>query len=161
MFTGIVQGLCRVREVRDEPNLRRFTIDLGPLADGAEPGASIAVNGTCLTVTGVAESLVTFDVIQETLSISNLGSVAVDALVNVERSYRVGDEVGGHILSGHVSDTAELVRVAETDNTRNLFFRVDPRWMKFLHYKGFVALDGASLTIAGLDRWPGSRRASR
>ena len=69
----------------------------------------------------------------------------------MERSFRVGDEVGGHILSGHVADTVKIARIEQADNLRTLHFSVPSRWMKYLNHKGFVALDGASLTIAGVD----------
>lgn len=152
MFTGIVQGLCPVVRVEDRTNLRTIAVRLGDLAANVEGGASVAVNGTCLTVTGEeAGGVLTFDVIRETLKLTNLGSLAAGDLVNVERSFRVGDEVGGHILSGHVADTACVVGIEQADNLRELRFRVDGRWLKYLHHKGFVALDGASLTIAGVD----------
>ena len=151
MFTGIVQGLCTVAAVHTEPNLTRFRIDLAELASGVQLGASVAVNGTCLTVTNVEGAEVGFDVIAETLSLTNLGAVAVGDRVNVERSLKFGDEVGGHILSGHVSDRVRLARVEEAANERRLFFAVPHGWMKYLHHKGFVALDGASLTIASVD----------
>ena len=156
MFTGIVQGYCPILRVDEEANLRRLAISMGELADGAELGASVAVNGTCLTVTGEESGgVLTFDVIQETLNLTNLAELAVGDFVNVERSFRVGDEVGGHILSGHVADTVEVARIDEGDNLRTLHFSVPARWMKYLNHKGFVALDGASLTIASVD---GERR---
>lgn len=152
MFTGIVQGLCEVGAVDDEPGLRRLELRLGgELTDGLETGASVAVNGVCLTVTAVDGGNARFDVIRETLTLTNLGDLAPGHLANVERSFRVGDEVGGHILSGHVSGVAEVARVEEAANERNVYFRVPPELMKFLSYKGFVSLDGASLTIAHAD----------
>jgi len=151
MFTGIVQGLCKVCEVTDEVNLRHLTVDLGKMADGVALGASVAINGTCLTVTAEQEGKPTFDVISETLKLTNLGDLAVADLVNVERSLRVGDEIGGHILSGHISTSVVVAEVVEAQNTRDVYFRVPERWMKYLHMKGFVALDGASLTIASVN----------
>jgi riboflavin synthase len=152
MFTGIVQGLCPVVSVEDDANLRRLSVEAGTLADGVLEGASVAVNGTCLTVTGVrAGGTIDFDVIAETLGRTNLGGLDVGSLVNVERSFRVGDEVGGHILSGHVTDTVRVSAVRDAENLRDVRFAVPPSWMKYLHYKGFVALDGASLTIAQVD----------
>ena len=152
MFTGIVQGYCPILKVEEEANLRRLAISMGELADGAELGASVAVNGTCLTVTGEEPGgVLTFDVIQETLNLTNLAELSVGDLVNVERSFRVGDEVGGHILSGHVADTVKVARIELGDNLRTLHFSVPSQWMKYLNHKGFVALDGASLTIASVD----------
>lgn len=151
MFTGIVQGLCEVLSVSEEPNLRRLTLGLGDLADSLETGASVAVNGVCLTVTDLADGAVRFDAIGETLKLSNLGALTAGDRVNVERSFRVGDEIGGHILSGHVSAVATVARVEEAPNQRDLFFTVPAEVMKYLSYKGYVALDGASLTIAHVD----------
>ncbi len=152
MFTGIVQGYCPVIRIEAAANLKRLAVRLGDLGTGVETGASVAVNGTCLTVTGEEPGgVITFDVIQETLNLTNLNALDVGDHVNVERSFRVGDEVGGHILSGHVAATVDLVRIEQADNLRTLHFSVPSQWMKFLHHKGFVALDGASLTIAGVD----------
>ena len=160
MFTGIVQGLCRVVGVVDEPHIRRLTVNLGELGDGLQLGASVAINGTCLTVTQLADqpvssddasgdaSDVCFDVIRESLNQTNLGELIEGSLVNVERSFRVGDEIGGHILSGHVSGRVQVESIQEAANERNMCFSVPPQCMKYLHHKGFVALDGASLTIA-------------
>ena len=151
MFTGIVQGLCPVNRVVDEPSIRRLTVDLGELAEGLQLGASVAVNGTCLTVTRIADSHVSFDVIRESLDQTNLGDLSEGARVNVERSFRVGDEIGGHILSGHVSGKARVTAIDQAENERNVHFGVPDALMKYLHHKGFVALDGASLTIARVD----------
>lgn len=152
MYTGIVQGLCPVERVEDETNIRRLAVVLGELADGVALGASVAINGTCLTVTSESEGgIVRFDVIQETLQLTNLDTLVSGDLVNVERSFKVGDEIGGHILSGHVTDTVVVAGVREADNLREVTFTVPGRWMKYLHHKGFVALDGASLTIASID----------
>jgi riboflavin synthase len=151
MFTGIVQGLCRVHSVEEEPALRRLSVDLGDLGAGLELGASVAVNGTCLTVTAVDAGIVRFDVIRETLERTNLGALHAGSAVNVERSFRIGDEVGGHILSGHVSGVAEVARVETGPNERNVYLKVPAGLMKYLTFKGYIALDGASLTIARLD----------
>lgn len=148
MFTGIVQGLRPVHAVEDEPGLRRLVLDLAGHVDGLAEGASVAVNGTCLTVTAVDGDRVRFDVIRETLGLTNLGDLTAGSLVNVERSFRVGDEVGGHIVSGHVSGVAEVSRVETGPGERNLLLRVPAPLMRYLSLKGFVALDGASLTIS-------------
>jgi len=153
MFTGIVQGLCPVEKVVDETNIRRLTIATGDLGAGIELGASVAINGTCLTATSEEPGgALSFDVIRETLDLTNLCALEVGDLVNVERSFRVGDEIGGHILSGHVTDGVVVSSLNEADNLRDITFSVPAGWMKYLHHKGFVALDGASLTIASVDQ---------
>jgi riboflavin synthase len=148
MFTGIVQGLCAVATVDERQSLRRLSIDLGALAAGLELGSSVAINGTCLTVTAVDGGFACFDVIRETLNLTNLGDLTPGRLVNVERSFRVGDEIGGHIVSGHVSGTAVVSAVESGPQERTVLFRVPAELLKYLSYKGFVALDGASLTIS-------------
>lgn len=150
MFTGIVQGLCEVVAVADEPALRRLQVDLGGLAEGLQTGASVAVNGVCLTAARLDGAAAGFDVVRETLHCTNLGALAVGGRVNVERSCRVGDEIGGHPLAGHVQGAARVEAVEDGPNERNLWLGAAPDWMRFLHHKGFVALDGASLTIAAL-----------
>lgn len=143
--------MCPVERIEKQPNLWRLTLNLGELAEGIDLGASVAINGTCLTVTTATDRISSFDVIAETLGTTNLGDLEPGSLVNVERSFRVGDEIGGHILSGHVSDQVQAVEIAEAENRRDITFEVPPGWMKYLHHKGFVALDGASLTIARTD----------
>lgn len=148
MFTGIVQALAPVEGAVIESGVLRLAIRLGNLTGGLLPGASVAVNGTCLTVTRLSGETVHFDVIEETRGLTNIGALSTGSLVNVERSFRVGDEVGGHIVSGHVAGTVEVAEITTSEGVRNVTFMVPPTLMKYLLHKGFVALDGASLTIA-------------
>ena len=152
MFTGIVQGMGQVVDVETAEGICRLTVDLGPHADGLQGGASVANNGTCLTVSGIDGSRVRFDVIAETMHRTNLGSLSAGDRVNIERSLRFGDELGGHVLSGHVSGTATVCEIIADGDNRTLWFDVDASLMGYLLWKGWVALDGASLTISGVDR---------
>ena len=152
MFTGIVQGLCRVAAIADEPGLRRLQIQLDTLASGLQTGASVAVNGTCLTATFIKDGRVGFDVIRESVARSNLGGLSIGDLVNVERSLKFGDEIGGHVLSGHVADVVTVAQIETGPRERTVWFEVPRQWLTFLFHKGFVALDGASLTISSIDR---------
>jgi len=154
VFTGIVQGLCEVVEIEHKTNLNCLYIDLGELAGDLALGASVAINGTCLTVTGTHanRSVAGFDVIRESLALTNLGALVQGSRVNIERSLKFGDEIGGHIVSGHVAATVVLDHVETSPNERILWFGCEPQWLKYLNYKGFVALDGASLTISNVDR---------
>lgn len=116
------------------------------------PGASVAINGVCLTATTVGTREASFDLIAPTLRTTNLGSLTAGDSVNVERSLKLGDEVGGHILSGHVAATCTVVAV-EVDGRQRLLSATAPAtWMPYLMPKGFVALNGVSLTIAELHR---------
>ena len=152
MFTGIVQKLAQIKELERDENLVRLSIKLDQLSAGLELGASVAINGVCLTVSEVKDGISHFDVIPETLATTNLDLLASTSFVNVERSYKVGDEIGGHLVSGHVGSTAVLQSVYHEKHDRVLTFQIDEPWMKFIFHKGFVALDGASLTISSVNR---------
>ncbi|MFN0185914.1 MAG: riboflavin synthase subunit alpha [Aquabacterium sp.] len=159
MFTGIVQGQARISHLEDLPGLRRLRLALpGRFGDGLAIGASVACDGTCLTVTAlhaqddgrIAEA--DFDVMQQTLSITTLGArVAGDAL-NVERAAPEGAEVGGHVLSGHVDGCGEVLLVREPDHNRVLRIGAPLPLRRYLFAKGYVAVNGASLTMAEVDR---------
>lgn len=152
MFTGIVQDLVSVREIVDEGDLVRLVLNMDATANALQLGASVAVNGTCLTVTRVVQGHVHFDVITESLRTTNLSRLEVGDLVNVERSYHVGDEIGGHILSGHVTATSPLSGRFVQGHDHVLRFNLEPKWLKYVFHKGFIGLDGASITVSSLDR---------
>lgn len=152
MFTGIVQDLVTVQTVVDQGDLTRIGLDLGSMAHNLETGASVAVNGCCLTVTRVEQGVAYFDVIMETLHTTSLSQIRSGDYVNVERSFHVGDEIGGHIVSGHITTTADVVERRVEGNDNVLSFSMSEQWMKYVFHKGFVALDGASLTISSVDR---------
>lgn len=148
MFTGIVQGTAEVVEIVEKINFRTHIVRLPEaMLAGLEPGASVAHNGCCLTVTAIDGDRVAFDLMQETLRVTNLGEIAVGDRVNVERAARFGDEIGGHAMSGHILCTAEVSRVIESENNRQLWFRIPRQWRKYLFTKGYIGIDGISLTI--------------
>ena len=153
MYTGIVQSCLPIMTVEKKEGLYTFTIEFPEvLLEGLETGASVAVNGVCFTVTGIMGKNVSFDAISETLASSNIQFIEKGTQVNIERSAKSGAEVGGHILSGHVVGTSELLSVEETPNNRRLIFQGKPAWLKFVFEKGFLAVNGCSLTVATLDR---------
>ncbi|MFT5012096.1 MAG: riboflavin synthase [Dinoroseobacter sp.] len=153
MYTGIVQRMLPIEQLVRKTGLMVFSLKFDDeLLDRLEEGASVAVNGCCFTVTGFDGSLVSFDAIAETLEITNLKYLEIGHQVNVERSAKSDAEVGGHILSGHIIDTAKIIDVLETENNRRLTFQADPDWLKFVFNKGFLALNGCSLTVAHIDR---------
>ncbi|MBY4677992.1 riboflavin synthase subunit alpha [Marinobacterium arenosum] len=148
MFTGIIQGKAEVVALEQLNDFMRLTLLLPEeRADNLQLGASIAVNGTCLTVTAFDGNRVNFDLIMETLKVTNLADLQLGGLVNFERAARIGDEIGGHLLSGHVHDQVEIVQIERPENNCILWFEVAPQWLKYILPKGFVALNGASLTI--------------
>lgn len=159
MFTGIVQGKCVVKRVTDG-SCRQLQIQLNELAEGLEIGGSVAINGTCLTAVSVNAGVVSFDVIQETLTRTNLKDVKEGAWVNVERSARFGDEIGGHPVSGHIHGVGKILRIDRTNGQVTLTCEVPEDCRSYLFHKGFVALNGASLTISAFDRATGELSVS-
>lgn len=148
MFTGIVQGIASVEALTQKPGLTTLSVRFP--ADRVEQvsiGASVALNGTCLTVTGQDGDCLSFDAMQETLFRTTLGQLRTGDRVNFERAARIGDEIGGHLLSGHIHTTARLVGIEVPENNRTLTFEVPDAWAPYLFAKGYIAIDGASLTI--------------
>lgn len=144
MFTGIVQGTGAVRSIEGDSTLT-FSIQI-PSTEGLEVGGSVSIDGVCLTATSVGE-LVTFDVIPETIQRTTLGLLKPGDMVNVERALKFGDELGGHLLSGHIMGTAEITDVKAQDYT----IRCAPEMADFIQEKGYIAVDGISLTIGEID----------
>lgn len=150
MFTGIVQGTAQIQSIVEKANFRTHTVKMPQelLAD-LEIGASVANNGVCLTVTKIDGDLVSFDLMTETLRITNLGGLKTGDRVNIERAMKFGAEVGGHILSGHVYCTAKVVQRIPSENNLQIWFEMPtPDVMKYILTKGFIAVDGISLTVS-------------
>eukprot|EP00192_Tetraselmis_astigmatica_P018597 CAMPEP_0117673460 /NCGR_PEP_ID=MMETSP0804-20121206/14488_1 /TAXON_ID=1074897 /ORGANISM="Tetraselmis astigmatica, Strain CCMP880" /LENGTH=251 /DNA_ID=CAMNT_0005482207 /DNA_START=142 /DNA_END=897 /DNA_ORIENTATION=- len=149
LFTGIVQGTANVSTVVTKEDARSFRITFPE--DGTKAvkqGASVAINGACLTVVAIEDDTLGFDVIGETLRATNLGQLSEGSIVNFERSARVGDEIGGHNVSGHVCSTASIDAIDKTkNNTRMVFKMANPIFTRYILPKGFVAVDGCSLTV--------------
>ena len=156
MFTGIVQGIATVQAVADRPGLRSFTLRFpADFCNGLAPGASVAVDGVCLTVTGLRGSdEADFDIMQQSLALTTLGELVSGSGVNVERAARDGAEIGGHPLSGHVDFKATLAEVREPENNRVLRIDVPAPWMRYVFAKGYIAVNGASLTVTEAQREP-------
>jgi len=154
MFTGIVQAVATVAALSDRPGLRSFTLQFPPgFLDGQEIGASVACDGTCLTVVRHHDGdRADFDVMQQSLALTTLGTLQVGSRINVERAARDGVEIGGHPLSGHVDFQATLVEVRHPENNHVLRIQVPPQWMRYIFPKGYIAINGASLTVAEVDR---------
>ena len=152
MFTGIVQGTAEVVGINDKKNFRTHTIRLPhEHLEGLKPGASVAHNGCCLTVVRIDGDQVAFDLMQETLNITNLGELQVGGRVNFERAARFGDEIGGHQMSGHIIAMAEVTRIIESENNRQVWFHMPPELMRYVFTKGYIGIDGISLTIGDVE----------
>ncbi|MEM7007939.1 MAG: riboflavin synthase [Thermodesulfobacteriota bacterium] len=148
MFTGIVEDLGTVKEIKRKPKDVEFTFAIGNInLQEVVLGDSIAVNGTCLTVTSLHEKSFTVDASHETLAKTNLGELEVGKKVNLERALKAGDKLGGHIVNGHVDGIGEVISTTEQGESIEFRFSVPPELAKYIVEKGSVAIDGVSLTI--------------
>ena len=155
MFTGIVQAKVKVDAIERKPGLITLDITLpSAYADNIKLGASIAVDGVCLTVTyfDVKTGRVSFDIMQQTLDLTALSGLNVGDWVNIERSAKLSDEVGGHNVSGHCDAVVTISSIETTENNQRISYHYPEHYNKYLFEKGFVALNGCSLTIASIDK---------
>ncbi len=148
MFTGIVERVAAVRSVRRKGGAMELSMELGDLVEGLVLGASVAINGACLTVTWIDGGVVTFDVVSETVGRTNLAGLEPGHLVNVERSLRAGGAIDGHLVQGHIDGMARVARIQDDGGQWTLVLDVPADLMRFMVVKGSVAVDGISLTLA-------------
>jgi len=148
MFTGIVQGKAKVLDIVRNPGLTQLRIQFPQnTLNQITQGASIAINGTCLTVTQFQCDEACFDVMQETLRLTNLAQLSIGAEVNFERAARIGDEIGGHLMSGHIHGQAQIKDIERAPHNCTLWLTTPEALQKYILPKGFVGLNGCSLTI--------------
>ncbi|MEC8913718.1 MAG: riboflavin synthase subunit alpha [Candidatus Thermoplasmatota archaeon] len=151
MYTGIVAGTAPILSVEDEDGVRCFTVDLTGFDGNLEIGASVALDGVCMTVVAIDSGKVGFEAIDETLDRTTLAEKVIGDLLNVERSLRMGDELGGHLLSGHVMCTAEILDRAEVGEGMDLRVSMPDEARSYVLEKGYVAVDGMSLTVGRVE----------
>ncbi|HCL82181.1 MAG TPA: riboflavin synthase [Nitrospiraceae bacterium] len=153
MFSGIVQACAPITKIESMPGLSRITLEFtGELAKGLNRGASVSVGGACLTVVDINGYQVSFEVMQETLDRTTLGMTCAGDRINIERSIKFGSEIGGHIVSGHVDGTAKIENIERPENNCIITFRCPPDLIRYIFPKGFIALDGTSLTVVDVER---------
>lgn len=151
MFTGIVAGTGIISEMSGE-EVVRVVIDFQSVTtDNLETGASVSIDGTCLTVVDINSPRISFDVIPETLQKTTLGTKSLGSSVNLERALKMGDELGGHLLSGHILGMGKITERAEGKENLDLRISCPDHIMRFVQEKGYIAIDGISLTIGNVD----------
>ena len=151
MFTGLVEHLGTVVDLVAEGPGKRLVIDAGPVAEDAEIGASIANNGCCLTVIEIAGNHLSFEAGPETLQRTNLGNFAAGTRVNLERSLKVGDRLGGHFVTGHVDAVGQLDERMDDEDWSTFWFRIPSTLSRQMASKGSIAVDGVSLTLVDVE----------
>lgn len=157
MFTGIVQAVASISEITDSNGIRSFEIQFPEgFCNDLAVGASVSIDGVCLTATKLlTPDRVAFDVMLQSMNITTLGDFKIGSTVNAERAAKDGAEIGGHPLSGHIDFKAEVVEIARMEDNFRLRIGVDQRWLRYLFPKGYIAVNGASLTIAHVDKTAG------
>tara|TARA_B100002051_G_C16723865_1_gene634117 strand:- start:1107 stop:1730 length:624 start_codon:yes stop_codon:yes gene_type:complete len=153
VFSGIVHSTGTITQA--SKNKDSLTLEVESSSDfvaDLQIGASVCVDGVCLTVTSVTDTLMSFDLIIETLRSTTFDKVKISEQVNLERSIKFGDEIGGHILSGHVSDTLSIDKISNTDENYVLTFKTSSDLVKYIFPKGYVAINGVSLTVGDVSR---------
>ena len=154
MFTGIVQGVAHVESIEAREGLHTLHLKF-PQGFDAELaiGASVSCDGVCLTVTErPAPDVASFDVMAQTLSLTTLGGLMVGSGLNVERAAKEGVEIGGHPLSGHVDVSARIAAIRKPDNNHVIRFALPAPWMRYVFAKGYIGVNGCSLTVAEAQR---------
>ena len=152
MFSGIVEEIGVVRDIVATDKSKKITITCEKVLDGVIVGDSISVNGVCLTAITIDNNQFTADIVNETLIKTNLGSLNKDSKVNLERSLQYNQRVGGHLVQGHVDTIGKIVSIHETDEWNEIMIDIDDNFKKYCIYKGSIAIDGVSLTIANIDK---------
>jgi len=146
LFTGIVEEIGKVNLI--QPN--RLTVQAVKVLAGTELGSSIAVNGTCLTVTDFTVNSFSVGIQLETLRRTNLGDLKAGDAVNLERPIAMGARLGGHLVQGHIDDTGKITGIRQEQKSKLMTFAAPHPLMRYMAVKGFIAVDGLSLTIAEL-----------
>lgn len=151
MFTGIVEEIGRVTAVDVGEGATRITVECKVAHERTQIGDSIAINGVCLTVVAIDGPRLAFQAVPETLRRTNLGALAAGSPVDVERAVSEGRPMGGHYVQGHIDATATVRRATVDGDALDLWLDAPAELLRFIVPKGFVTLDGASLTVVGVD----------
>ena len=151
MFTGIVAASCEIVSTDQGEEVRSIVVDLSGYDDDLEIGASVAIDGVCMTVVSAIDGHVRFEAIPETLERTTIGLLKQGSQVNIERSLRMGDELGGHILSGHVMTTARILQRTLKGEGIDLLIEHQVETKPYILEKGYVAIDGMSLTVGEVE----------
>lgn len=149
MFTGIVEEIGHIHHIEKARQSERLVISCKKVLEGTKIGDSIAVNGTCLTVTAMDSTSFAADVTPETMRRTAFSLFRPGTPVNLERALRLSDRLGGHIMMGHVDGTGRILSMVKEDNAVNISISPERKWMRYIIEKGSVAVDGISLTVAG------------
>lgn len=157
MYTGIVTGTFAISQLKRENGSATFALELDTThLEDLKAGASVSIDGVCMTVTKIEGNDAFFDASIETLELTTIGQLKEGDKVNVERSAKAGAEIGGHPISGHIDGTAEIIAIDRPENNCVPTFKFPEAYLPYVFNKGFIALNGCSLTVSELDKAAGT-----
>ena len=151
MFTGIVEEVGRIQAIKKGEKSSKLIINASLVLDETLVGDSISTNGVCLTVTRINNNSFEADVMAETLRMSNLGNLKTGSQVNLERALTLNKRLGGHLVSGHIDGTGEIISMEKEDNAIWITIKTSSNILRYIIGKGSIAIDGISLTVAYVD----------
>ena len=155
MFTGIIQGTGTILDISKDTKKRsaaKMIVDLKEHATDLQEGQSVALNGVCLTATAITGSTCTFDMIEETMKKTSLGTLKPQGIINIERSLRIGDRLEGHFVLGHIDGTAKIKKIQKKSKEITVYLKVPKRLVQHIVKKGSIAIDGISLTVTNIKK---------
>ena len=153
MFSGIVQEAGKVKDFLKREDIYNISIDCSSkITSNLKKGASVSVNGVCLTVKDENPEILRFDLVEETIKRTNFQNIKIGDNVNLERSVKMGDEIGGHLVSGHIHGVSKVVSIEIRDQSWDVEISIEPFMQEYILHKGYVAINGCSLTVGEVSK---------
>ena len=153
MFSGIVQEAGKVKDFLKREDIYNISIDCSSkTTSNLKKGASVSVNGVCLTVKDENPEILRFDLVEETIKRTNFQNIKIGDNVNLERSLKMGDEIGGHLVSGHIHGISKVVSIEIRDQSWDVEISIEPFMQEYILHKGYVAINGCSLTVGEVSK---------
>lgn len=153
MFSGIVQTVGKIESIKDKNNIKTIRIEThGDYLKDIAIGQSVSVDGVCLSLVKKINEYCEFEAVEETINRTTLGSYMQGTKVNLEKSLKFGDTVGGHFVSGHIHTRGRIVEVELVGESKNILVEIEEKWIKYLTEKGYISVNGASITIGKVSK---------
>ena len=153
MFSGIVQTVGKIESIKDKNHIKTIRIEThGDYLEDIAIGQSVSVDGVCLSLVKKNNELCEFEAVEETINRTTLGSYKQGTKVNLEKSLKFGDTVGGHFVSGHIHTRGRIVEVELVGESKNILVEIEEKWIKYLTEKGYISVNGASITIGKVSK---------
>ena len=153
MFSGIVQTVGKIESIKDKNHIKTIIIEThGDYLEDIAIGQSVSVDGVCLSLVKKNNEYCEFEAVEETINRTTLGSYKQGTKVNLEKSLKFGDTVGGHFVSGHIHTRGRIVEVELVGESKNILVEIEEKWIKYLTEKGYISVNGASITIGKVSK---------